>query len=173
MTWTVRQSIVAAALALGVFAGPRRLAAQDDAIGIARGATPPAVQVQDLDGQPADFSAYVGHKPVLVEFWATWCTNCRALLPRMQAAYQRYGSRVEFLVVGVGVNQTRDTMRRHLQSHQMPFRFFFDATGSAVRAFEAPATSYVVVLDAQGRVVYTGVGPDQDLDAALRRAVGR
>ena len=171
---TVRLSFVVAVLACGAaLANPATAAAQDEVIGIARGATPPAVQVQDLDGRPADFSAYVGHKPVLVEFWATWCTNCRALLPRMEAAYRRYGQRVEFLVVGVGVNQTRSTMRRHLETHRMPFRFFFDATGSAVRAFDAPATSYVVVLDAQGRVVYTGAGTGQDIEAAVRLALGR
>ena len=173
MSRTLQTTLALAALATATaLTCPRVLAAQDEVIGIALGATPPAVQVQDLDGQAADFSAFVGRRPVLVEFWATWCTNCRALLPKMEAAYQRYGRRVDFVVVGVGVNQTRNTMRRHLETHRMPFRFFFDATGSAVRAFEAPATSYVVALDARGRVVYTGVGPDQDIEAAVRRAVG-
>lgn len=159
--------------AAAVFSCPRALAAQDDEIGLALGSTPAAAQVEDLDGRASDLSAWVGHRPVLVEFWATWCSNCRALLPKMEAAYRRYGRQVEFLVVGVGVNQSRNTMRRHLESHQMPFRFFFDASGSAVRAFQAPATSYVVALDARGRVVYTGVGPDQDIEAAVRRAAGR
>jgi hypothetical protein len=45
----------------------------------------------------------------------------------------------------------------------------WDGAGNAVRAFDAPATSYVVILDRQGKVAYTGVGPDQDLEAALAR----
>jgi thiol-disulfide isomerase/thioredoxin len=170
----VRLSVAAAALACGAaLTNPPPLAAQDDVIGIARGATPPAVQVQDLDGQPVDLSTFVGRKPVLVEFWATWCSVCRSLLPRMEAAHRRYGRQVEFLVVGVGVNQTRSTMRRHLQDHPMPFRFYFDADGAAVRAFEAPATGYIVALDARGRVVYTGAGTGQDIEAAVRLALGR
>ena len=55
----------------------------------------------------------------------------------------------------------------------MPFTFLWDGNGAAVRAFQAPSTSYVAVLDAKGRVVYTGVGADQDLDAALEKAVKR
>jgi hypothetical protein len=90
----------------------------------------------------------------------------------MQAAHARYGDRVEFLVIGVGVNQTLRTMQRHIERHPMPFRFYFDPRGAAVRAFQAPATGYVAVLDAQGRTVYTGAGEEQDLEAALRRAVG-
>lgn len=161
--------LAATVLLAAMLAAP--LAAQD--VGLSLGATPPAAQVQDLDGNSVDLGQLVGRKPVLVEFWATWCPLCEALLPRMLAAQRRYGSRVEFVVVGVGVNQSRATMRRHLERHPMPFRLFYDATGAAVRAFQAPSTSYVVVLDAQGRVVYTGIGEDQDIEAAVRRALAR
>jgi TATA-box binding protein (TBP) (component of TFIID and TFIIIB) len=51
----------------------------------------------------------------------------------------------------------------------MPYPYLWDVNGNAVRAFQAPTTSYVVVLNAEGKVVYTGVGSDQDLDAALAR----
>ncbi len=143
--------------------------AQD--IGMPLGTVPPAAEVQDMTGATANLSQVVGRKPVLVEFWASWCEVCEALLPRMRAAHARYGDRVEFIVVGVGVNQTLRTMQRHLERHPMPFRFYFDPRGAAVRAFQAPATGYVAVLDAQGRTVYTGAGEHQDLEAALRRAV--
>ena len=172
MSRTLKTTLTLAAVAAALTC-PRALAAQDDVIGIALGATPPAAQVQDLDGRPVDLSTFVGRKPVLVEFWATWCAVCRSLLPRMEAAHRRYGRQVEFLVVGVGVNQTRSTMRRHLQDHPMPFRLYFDANGAAVRAFEAPATGYIVALDARGRVVYTGMGTEQDVEGAARRAAGR
>jgi len=118
-----------------------------------------------------DLGRWVGKKPVLVEFWATWCPVCAELLPRMEAARMKYGDRVEFLVVAVAVNQSPNTVRRHLARHPMPFRFLWDVNGNATRAFQAPATSYVAVLDAKGKVVYTGIGADQDLDAALARAL--
>jgi hypothetical protein len=89
----------------------------------------------------------------------------------MEAAQRKYGDRVEFIVVAVAVNQSKNSVRRHLQRHPMPFTFLWDAKGAAVRAFQAPSTSYIAVLDAKGKVVYTGVGVDQDIDAALRRAV--
>lgn len=141
-------------------------------IGIPIGQVPPAAQVEDLEGAAVDLSRYVGRRPLVVEFWATWCPICDALLPRMEAAHRRYGDRVDFLVIGVGVNQSRASMRRHVERHPAPFRFFFDARGAAVRAFQAPATGYIVALDAAGRAVYTGAGEDQDVTAAAARALG-
>ena len=150
---------------------PSYAAAQDDVVGIPVGQTPPVVTIQDLDGNAVDLGRWVGKKPVLVEFWATWCPVCAELLPRMEAARMKYGDRVEFLVVAVAVNQSPNTVRRHLARHPMPFTFLWDVNGNATRAFQAPATSYVAVLDAKGKVVYTGIGADQDLDAALARAL--
>jgi hypothetical protein len=42
-----------------------------------------------------------------------------------------------------------------------------------VRAFQAPSTSYIAVLDSKGKVVYTGVGADQNIEAALETALRR
>ena len=146
--------------------------AQD--VGLAMGSVPTTAMVQDMQGQAVDLAAtFVGKKPVIVEFWATWCPICAALLPRMEAAQRRYGAQVEFVVVGVGVNESRASMQRHIDRHPMAFKFFFDHDGAAVRAFQAPSTSYIVALDARGRVVYTGVGEDQDVESAARRAAGR
>ena len=153
-------ALLAAAPALG-----------QDVIGIPVGQTPPAVTIETLTGDTVSLSRWVGKKPVLVEFWATWCPICEDLLPRMEAAQKKYGDRVEFLVVAVAVNQSQSSVRRHIGKHPMPFTFLWDAKGAAVRAFQAPSTSYIAVLDAGGKVVYTGVGEDQDIDAAISRAL--
>jgi len=169
---TVRGAWCVVVFGLTVGAGvPTALLAQEEDTGIAVGATAPAVTVRDLDGKPVDLAQYIGKKPVLVEFWATWCPICKALLPKMEAAQRRYGDKVQFLVVAVAVNESQNSVRRHLSQHPMPFTFLWDADGAAVRAFQAPSTSYIVVLDANGKVVYTGVGEDQDVEAAVGRAV--
>src|SRR6266508_4183536 len=149
---------------------PALLRAQD-VIGIPVGETPPAVTLENLNGDSVALSKWIGKKPVIVEFWATWCPICAELLPRMEAAQKKYGDRVAFLVVAVAVNQSQGTVRRHLTRHPMPFTFLWDVNGNATRAFQAPATSYVAVLDARGTVVYTCVGADQDIEKALETAV--
>jgi len=148
------------------------IVAAQDVIGIPVGATPPAVTIENLNGDSVALSQWIGKKPVIVEFWATWCPICAELLPRMEAAQKKFGDRAEFLVVAVAVDERRNSVRRHLERHPMPFTFLWDANGAAVRAFQAPATSYVAVLDAKGRVVYTGVGADQEIESALEKAVG-
>lgn len=152
-------------------AGPL-LAQDEDEIGIARGATPPAVTIEDLDGKPVDLAQYVGKKPVLVEFWATWCPICAELFPKIQAAHARYGDRVQFLVVAVAVNETPRSIKSHLTSHPLPFPVLWDTNGNAVRAFQAPGTSFVVLLDGKGKVAYTGYGAEQDIEGAIRKLGG-
>jgi thiol-disulfide isomerase/thioredoxin len=160
--------ILAAGLALAVVPGLAR--AQEEAVGLPRGTAVRAPVIEDLDGKPADLAPYVGRRPALFEFWATWCTNCAALEPRMRTAFQRHGSQVDFVAIAVGVNQTRASVARHVAAHPLPaVRVLWDGAGAAVRAFDTPATSYVVILDRQGKVAYTGLGPDQDLEAALSR----
>lgn len=160
--------VVFSVLVLSVGAA-RPAPAQDDEVGIAIGARPPAVTVADLDGKPVDLSTIIGKKPVLLEFWATWCPRCAALLPKMEAARSRFGDQVEFVAIAVAVGQTPAAVRRHLARHPIPLRLLWDSDGNAVRAFQAPATSFVVVLDRDGKVAYTGIGEEQDIEGAVKR----
>ncbi len=159
---------VGAALFL-VFAGAPA-SAQD--IGLELGTTAPAASVETLDGQPANLSDVVGKKPVLLEFWATWCSNCAELEPTMKAMHAKYGTRVSFVGVAVSVNQSPARVKAYVAKHDLAWTQLFDRKGEATGAYDAPATSYVVVLDAAGKVVYTGLGGRQDLEAALRKALG-
>ena len=143
--------------------------AQD--VGLPAGSVPEAVIIEDLEGAAVNLGTVIGKKPVLIEFWASWCPLCEALMPQMEAVAAKYGDRVEVLVVAVGVNQTPRSIKRHIARHPLPGRVLWDGRGRATRAFMAPTTSYVVALDGAGRVVYTGTGEDQDLLAAAAKAV--
>jgi thiol-disulfide isomerase/thioredoxin len=146
-----------------------RVSAQD--LGIEVGSMAPAVMVQALDGKAVNLGQYIGKTPMLIEFWATWCPNCRELMPTLLDAEKKYGKRVKFVALAVAINQSPERVRRFLAAHPLPHDTFFDTEGKAASAFDAPATSYVVVLDRTGKVVYTGLGGKQDLDAALKKAL--
>jgi thiol-disulfide isomerase/thioredoxin len=143
--------------------------AQD--LGIDVGARAPNVTVQSLYGKPIDLGKYIGKTPMLIEFWATWCPNCRELMPTLLAAEKKFGKQVKFVALAVDINQSPEKVRRWLAAHPLPHDTFYDVDGKAASAFDAPATSYVVVLDKTGRVVYTGLGGTQNLEAAIRKAL--
>jgi thiol-disulfide isomerase/thioredoxin len=144
----------------------RPLPAQES--GIAVGSKAPAVTVNDLDGKPVDLGQYIGKRAVFLEFWATWCELCEELLPRIRAAQAAYGAKMEFIGVNVTVNQSPDRVRKYLKTHQPGFRTLYDTEGTSIRAFQVPATSYVVIVDRSGKVAYTGIGGDQEFDQVLR-----
>ena len=164
---TTRLLVLATACALAV---PGALVGQD--VGLPIGTRAPAAQLQDLDGKSVDLGQYVGKRPVLLEFWATWCPLCKALEPSLKAAHVKYGDKVTFVAVGVAVNETPASIKRHLAADPLPFPVLYDADGAGVRAYQAPTTSYIVVLDRAGKVVYTGAGAEQDVAAVLQRLLG-
>ena len=143
--------------------------AQD--LGIEVGSKAPVVTVQALDGKQVDLGQYIGKTPMLIEFWATWCANCRELMPTLLEAEKKFGKKVKFVALAVAINQSPERVRRFIAAHPLPHDTFYDTDGKAAGAFDAPATSYVVVLDKSGRVVYTGLGGKQDLEAALKKAL--
>ena len=139
--------------------------------GIAVGSDAPGAAVETLDGKPADISDYVKKGPTLLQFWATWCTNCKALEPRLNAAIKKYEGKMRFVAVAVSVNQTVDRIRAYRDKYHMTHDIVYDRKGYASDAYEVAATSYIVVVDGKGKVVYTGLGPDQDIDAAVAKAL--
>jgi thiol-disulfide isomerase/thioredoxin len=159
--------LTVAGVAVLMVLGSRSLIAQESRI--AAGSRAPAVVVHDLDGKPVDLGRYIGKQPVFLEFWATWCTSCAELLPTVRKAQATYGNKVEFFGINVTVNQTPEQVRRYLATHRPPYRTLYDDQGTSTRAYQVPATSYVVIVDRTGKVAYTGMGGTQDFDGALRQ----
>ncbi len=158
------RSIVAAVL-LSASAALAPLAAQS--VGLPIGTVAPAAAVQTLDGKPVDLKQYIGKTPVVIEFWATWCPNCKELEPTFAALNKKYGSRVKLIGVAVSVNQSPARVKAYAKKHAMPMEVLWDFDGNATDVYSAPATSYVVVIDKAGKVVYTGQGGRQNLDAVV------
>jgi peroxiredoxin len=163
------RSILAASL-LVLTAAVTPLRAQS--VGLPIGTIAPAALVQRLDGTSVDLKQYIGTTPVVFEFWATWCPNCAELEPTMRALKTKYGAKVKLVGVAVSVNQSPARVKAYAEKHKLPLEVLWDHDGNATDVYLAPATSYVVVVDRAGKVVYTGLGgKQQDLDAAVAKAL--
>lgn len=157
---------LAAAFSLGP---PARLVAQDG-VALPVGTPAPDANVEDLEGRAVSLLEVAGvaeGNPALIEFWAAWCEQCEALQPQLDAIHERYRGRVGVVAVAVAVAQSPRRVRRHVERHAPGYAYVYDASGEAVRAYQALTTSIVVLVDGVGRVAYAGTGPDQDLTGAV------
>lgn len=139
---------------------------------IAVGSTAPGADVETLDGKVVNLNQYLDAGPVLFEFWATWCPNCKALEPKINAAVAKYAGRVRVVAIAVSVNQTVDRIKAYRDKYNMTHDIVYDRKGWAADAYQAFATSYIVVVNKDRKVVYTGQGAGQDIDAAMAKALG-
>ena len=163
-----RFPLTAGALLLALLlVAPAQAVAQDE--GIAVGAKAPGFTLPGLDGSPVSLDSIIGRRPVLLEFWATWCGSCKAMLPRLREAHARWGKDVEFIGVNVTISETRDSVAAWVAREAPRFRSLWDAEGEAARAYDAQATSFIVIVDRRGRVAYTGIGGTQNIEPILRQ----
>lgn len=146
-------------------------AAKAQESGIPVGTIAPSASVETLDGKTIDIGSYVGKSPMLIEFWAFWCPNCRELEPSLLALQKKYGLKMRFIAVAVSVNETKDRVKAFTAKKRYPHQTVYDAKGEATEAYDVPATSYVVIVDKAGKVVYTGLGGKQQLEPAILKAL--
>lgn len=132
-------------------------------VGLPLGTQAPAATVQDLEGESVQLLDLISGKPALVEIWATWCDLCEQLQPQLDQIHAQYGSRLNMVAIGVGVGQNLRRVQRHVEEHEPGYPHVYDPRGEAVRAYNSLTTSIVMLFDAGGKVVYAGVGGDQDL----------
>ena len=90
-------SAAAGVMLLALGATPVRAHAQD--LGLQVGTAAPPAKVYTLDGKEADLAQYIGKTPMLIEFWATWCPNCKELEPTLIETAKKYGAKVKFIGV--------------------------------------------------------------------------
>jgi len=170
-SWARAAALRAAAACALMAATPLLSHAQETGLPVGSKA-PTSTLVETLDGKPFDLGQYIGKTPVLIEFWATWCPNCKQLEPAMQAAAKKYAGKIKFVGVAVSVNQSPERAKLYAEKHALPLEVYFDKKGNAADSYDAAATSYIIVIDKNGTVVYTGLGGTQDIDAAVKKGIG-
>ena len=161
---------------IAILAAPGPIWAQvagEGSVSLPYGSVAPGAALQDLEGNSVDLIDYIKGKPALIEFWASWCEQCEVLQPQLDRIQAEHGEQIKIVAVAVGVAQSLRRVKRHFEDHNPGYPYLYDARGAAVRAYNAQTTSIVVMLDSDGKVVYTGVGTSQDLVGAAQELLRR
>ncbi len=99
-------------------------------------------------------------KPILINFWATWCPPCKEELPCFQKAYAEYGQQVQFLMMNEtdGVRDTVESAAAFVQENGYDFPLCFDNKGQGGQAYSVMYIPVTVFITAEGKLAYQHVG---------------
>lgn len=115
--------------------------------------TAPDFTVVDEDGIEHKLSDYRG-KPVIVNFWASWCGPCKAEMPHFQTAWETYGEEVQFMMVNMstGFGDTREKSSKFLSDGNFTFPVFYDDNSEAAIGYGLSGVPMTLFVDADGYI---------------------
>lgn len=133
------------------------------AFGLARATGPPgpgdpapAFTATRLEGEGALSLSELRGKPVVLNFWASWCGPCEDEAPMLRAAADRYAGRVAFL--GVDIRDSISDARAFVERHDLGYPNVRDESLEVYRAYGLTGQPETFVIDADGRIVHHVAG---------------
>ena len=121
--------------------------------------TAPDFTVLDKDGNTVRLSEKFG-KPIVINFWATWCPPCKQELPDFDKLSKEYGDRVVFMMVNLtdGYRDTVDGTKRFVSGKGYTFPVYFDTKDNAASAYNVSSIPQTTFIDAKGNIYTTRIG---------------
>lgn len=119
----------------------------------------PDFTVENVEGEKVTLSSFEG-KPVILNFWASWCSPCKTEMPDFQAAYDTYGEDIQFMMVNMtdGARETRQSGEDFIKEQGFTFPVFYDVDLEAAYAYYVTSIPTTYFIDAEGNIVAAGRG---------------
>ena len=127
--------------------------------------------VYDIDGNKIELADNIG-KPVVVNFWATWCPPCKAELPYFNQIYNELSDEVTFMMVDLtdGNNETVDGVTEFIQGNSYTFPVYFDKDANAAYSYHVSSIPMTLFIDKSGYLVEYHIGAMDE--QTLREYIG-
>lgn len=114
----------------------------------------PNFTVFDLQGNAVQLSDFIG-KPIVLNFWASWCPPCKGEMPHFNKIYEEEQGNIVFLMVDL-VDGNRETVasgQKYVNNNGFTFPVYFDTSGEAGNTYRISAVPTTIFIDREGNIV--------------------
>lgn len=130
----------------------------------------PNFEMEDMDGNQVDLTSFLG-KPVIINFWASWCPYCVDEMPYFEKMYREFGEEIHFIMLD-SIDGTRETVQKgkdFLAEYDYTFPVYFDTQFAASQIFGLQGLPATFLIDEQGYFVAWVNGMTDE--ATLRKGI--
>jgi peroxiredoxin len=120
-------------------------------------APPEDIELEDLDGNTVRVSDLRG-KIVLLNFWTTWCFDCKAEMPSMEKLFQRFKGQ-DFAMVAVNLREPSQRVHDFYETYKLSFTVLLDATGQSGIRYGIRSIPTTFILNQEGGLIGKVLGP--------------
>ena len=118
----------------------------------------PDFTVYDLDGNAVQLSDYIG-KPIVLNFWASWCGPCQMEMPDFHEKYLQLGEEVNFLMINMTTGrETQESAIAFIEKNDYSFPIFYDMQSDAAMTYGAYSLPTTYFIDAEGYAIAQATG---------------
>lgn len=118
----------------------------------------PDFTAYDIDGNEVHLSDYLG-KPVILNFWASWCGPCQSEMPDFDDAYAQLGEDIQFLMVNMtGGRETQESAATFIKEQGYTFPVAYDTDGQVATTYGVYSLPTTLFIDGEGYIIAQGIG---------------
>lgn len=144
------------ALAVGAYALLTNNTSPDTSTGETKKVTAADFTVQNIDNEAVTLSSQVG-KPIILNFWASWCPPCKKEMPDLQKQFDIHKEEITFMMINLtdGQQETITSATNYIAENNYTFPIYFDTTGKAANTYNILSIPTTFFIDKNGDVVKT------------------
>lgn len=114
----------------------------------------PDFTVLDMDGNSVKLSDMIG-KPIVLNFWASWCSPCKKEMPEFNEVYEEVGEDITFMMINLvdGQRETVEKGTKYVKNQGFTFPVYFDAEQEAASTYGIRSIPLTLFIDKDGYII--------------------